>query len=80
MLSEGLKCYFRDPIFQNLPRVHAPGPPWQLAPSVLGIAPPPPPLISLTLLRHCKAIPITGKNTGIQSWTGRGVYDLTINQ
>ena len=41
MLSEGLKCYFRDPIFQNLPRVHAPGPPWQLAPSVLGIAPPP---------------------------------------
>ena len=43
MLSEGLKCYFRDPIFQNLPRVHAPGPPWQLAPSVLGITPPPPP-------------------------------------
>ena len=41
MLSEGLKCYFRDPIFQNLPRVHAPGPPWQLAPSVLGIPPPP---------------------------------------
>ena len=41
MLSEGLKCYFRDPIFQNLPRVHALGPPWQLAPSVLGIAPPP---------------------------------------
>ena len=40
MLSEGLKCYFRDPIFQNLPRVHVPGPPWQLAPSVLGIAPP----------------------------------------
>ena len=24
MLSEGLKCYFRDPIFQNLPGVHAP--------------------------------------------------------
>ena len=25
MLSEGWKCYFRDPIFQNLPREHASG-------------------------------------------------------
>ena len=26
-LSEGWKCYFRDPVFQNLPGEHAPGPP-----------------------------------------------------
>ena len=38
MLSEGLKCYFRDPIFQNLPRVHALGPPWQLAPNKSNLA------------------------------------------
>ena len=43
MLSEGWECYFRDPIVQNLPREHAPGPPKQLAPSALVIAPPPPP-------------------------------------
>ena len=48
MLSEGLKCYFRDPIFQNLPWVLAPGPPWQLGRSVLGIAPPPPNKSNLT--------------------------------
>ena len=34
MLSEGWKCYFRDPIFQNLPGEHAPGPP--LAARALG--------------------------------------------
>ena len=27
MLSEGWKCYFRDPTFQNLTGEHAPGPP-----------------------------------------------------
>ena len=27
MLSEGWKCYCRDPIVQNLPGEHAPGPP-----------------------------------------------------
>ena len=42
MLSEGWECYFRDPIVQNLPREHAPGPPQQLAPSALVIAPGPP--------------------------------------
>ena len=26
-LLEGWKCYFRDPIFQNLPGEHSPGPP-----------------------------------------------------
>ena len=49
MLSEGWKCYFRDPVFQNLPGKHAPGPPssWRLRRSWLA------PLINLTLLRHC---------------------------
>ena len=41
MLSEGWKCYCRDPIVQNLPGEHAPGPPKQLAPSALVIGPPP---------------------------------------
>ena len=40
MLSEGWKCYCRDPIVQNLPGEHAPGPPKQLAPSALVIGPP----------------------------------------
>ena len=37
MLSKGWKCYFRDPIIQNLPGEHAPRPPYQLPPSVLVI-------------------------------------------
>ena len=49
MLSEGWKCYFRDPIFQNLPGEHAPGPP--LAARALGTRDWPP--INLTFLRHC---------------------------
>ena len=49
MLSEGWKCYFRDPIFQNLPGEHAPGPP--LAARALGTRNWPP--INLTFLRHC---------------------------
>ena len=42
MLSKGWKCYFRDPIFQNLPEEHAHG-----LPNPLGARdylPPPPPL------------------------------------
>ena len=37
MLSKGWKCYFRDPIIQNLPGEHAPRPPYQLPPSALVI-------------------------------------------
>ena len=56
MLSEGWKCYFRDPIFQNLPREHASGR-TPLASQAFGArdcpSPPPPALpINLTLLRH----------------------------
>ena len=50
MLSEGWKCYFRDPTFQNLTGEHDPGP---RSSSRLVIDPPLP--INLTLLRHCWA-------------------------
>ena len=42
-LAQSIKAYFRDPIIQNLPGGHAPGPPLQLAPSPLGAPTPPPP-------------------------------------
>ena len=49
MLSEGWKCYFRDPVFQNLPGKHASGPP--LAVRAFGERDWPH-QINLTLLRH----------------------------
>ena len=43
MLSEGWKYYSKDPIFQNLPVEHAPGPPNSSPPaSALVTAPLPP--------------------------------------
>ena len=53
MLSKGWKCYFRDPIFQNLPEEHAHGLPNSLG--ARDYPPPPPPPMNLTLRRHCNA-------------------------